>query len=372
MTGENVKQTKQRFAQTASRRLSDYEPFARGGFPVGVRTIEPFDTARGRRFTCEVWYPAAAGHAGQDTALATQDSFAVPLSSTPRSQTAVRHAAAEAGTYPLVIFSHSSGGNRRQSTFLCTHLSSHGYLVAALDHSEVVAPELARKNVETDEEKFARWKAMIANRVPDIRFLLDQLLGGGAWDSQALIDDKRIGIVGHSFGGWTALAAPDVEGRIRAVVALAPGGSSQPRPGMLPVKLTFAWGRDVPTLYLVAENDVSLPLAGMYELCKRTPATKQMLVLRRADHMHFMDNVEEMHEAVRAMPFTGELAWLPKEMRPITELCSGKEAHLFVRGLTLCHMDARLREQEEAQRFLRGDIEAELARRGVEAFEHKL
>jgi len=53
-------------------------------------------------------------------------------------------------------------------------------------------------------------------------------------------------------------------------------------------------------------------------------------------------------------------------MRPITEFCSGEQAHLFVRGLTLCHMDATLRQHAEAQRFLDGDIEAELAARGVE------
>jgi predicted dienelactone hydrolase len=55
--------------------------------------------------------------------------------------------------------------------------------------------------------------------MPDVRFLLDHLLEGPAWDPDAHLDPARIGIVGHSFGGWTALAAPDVESRIRAVVA---------------------------------------------------------------------------------------------------------------------------------------------------------
>ena len=113
------------------------------------------------------------------------------------------------------------------------------------------------------------------------------------------------------------------------------------------------------------------PLAGMYELFERTPATKQMVILRRADHVHFMDNVEQEHETVRTMPWTGKLAWIPKEMQPIAHLCSGEQAHLFVRGLTLCHMDAGLRRQEEAQRFLLGDIEAELAVRGVDVIAHK-
>jgi predicted dienelactone hydrolase len=250
-------------------------------------------------------------------------------------------------------------------------LSSHGYVVAALDHSEVVAPELGRKDGETDEQKIERAEAWIRNRVPDVLFLLDHMLSIREPDWELNLDPAQIGIVGHSFGGWTALAANDVERRIRSVVALAPGGASQPRPGILRVTLSFAWGRDVPTLYLVAENDVALPLAGMHELFERTPATKQMVILRRADHMHFMDDVEEMHESVRTMSWPAELTWIQEEMRPIGELCSGKQANLFVRGLALCHMDAMLRRHAEAQQFLAGDLEAELSKRGVDAIVHR-
>ena len=313
-----------------------YDPFVRGRFPVGVRTIQTRDTVRNRLFPCEIWYPATAQHAGQDIAPGTQDFFTVPSRATPRSQMAVRNAAAQPGTCPLIIFSHGSAyWRRRMATFLCTHLSSHGYVVAALDHSEVVATELARRDGETAGQKAARVDAWIANRVPDIRFLLDHLLGGEPWVSEASLDPTQIGIVGYSFGGWTALAATAVERRIRAVVALAPGGSSQPKPGILPATLTFTWGRDVPTLYLAAENDTMTPLAGMYELFERTPATKQMVILRRADHVHLLDDVEQQHEALRTMTWTGELAWIPKEMRPIAELCSGEQAHIFVCGLTL-------------------------------------
>jgi len=357
--------------KSAAHGTDEYDPFVRGRFPVGVRTIQGLDTVRDRRFPCEIWYPAAAQYAGQDIAAETQDLLTVPSKDKLRGQMAVRNATAQPGTYPLIIFSHSSGGNRQQSTFLCTHLSSHGYMVAALDHSDVVVAELARKEDETEEQKTARVAAWIANRVPDIHFLLDHLLNHTAWDSEAKLDHTRIGIVGHSFGGWTALAATEVESRICAVVALAPGGNSQPKPGIIPATLSFTWGREVPTLYLVAEDDIFTPLAGMYELFERTPATKQMFILRRADHMHFMDNVEEMHEMVRKMPFTGESAWILQEMRPITEFCPGEQAHLFVRGLALCHLDATLRGQEEAQRLLVGDMVAELAKRGINAIAHK-
>lgn len=343
MNGENINQTNPPPIPGATSWKGEYDPFARGRFPVGVRTLQVPDTARNRLFPCEIWYPATAEHAGQDIAPATQDSFTDPRSSTSRSQMAVRNAAAQPGSYPLILFSHSSGDGRLQSTFLCTHLSSHGYVVAALDHSEVIAPELRRREGETDEQKTARVQAWIANRVPDIRLLLDQLLSGASWDAEVKLDPARIGIVGHSFGGWTALAVPEVDGRIGAVVALAPGGSSKPPPNIIPAQLTFTWGRDVPTLYLVAENDTALPLAGMYELFERTRATKHMVILRRADHGHFGDEVE-----------------------PPAELCSREQAHVCVRGLTLCHMDAILWRLSAAQRFWGGDVEVELATRGVD------
>jgi predicted dienelactone hydrolase len=366
--GELRDQTEQLDSGGASR-AGEYDPFIQGRFPVGVRTIDALDTARHRLFPCEIWYPAAARHTGQDLAPGSRDFFAVPSRDAPRSQMAIRDAATCPGTYPLIVFSHPSVTHRRAATFLCTHLGSHGYVVAALDHSEVVAPELARKDGETDEQRRARVEAMIAARPPDIRFALDYLLSNAVLGADAVLDAGQIGIVGHSFGGWTALAAMDIERRIRAVVALAPGGGSRPKPGIPPLNLAFKWGRDIPTLFLVAENDISLPLAGMHEIIGRTPATKYMVIFRRADHYHSMDDVEEVHEAVRTTPWGGELEWF-KEMRPIEGLCSGEQAHLFVRGLTLCHLDATLRREERAQRFTRGNVDAELAARSVDVIVH--
>lgn len=346
--------------------ISQYDPFARGSSPAGVRTNHAQDHARNCVFPCEIWYPAAAQHAGADLTAETQDSFTDPFG-VARKQMAVRDAFAQPGTYPLVIYSHSSGGHRRSATFLCTHLASRGYVVAALDHSELVAPELARREEESDEQKWARARAWGANRVPDISFILDYLLSGAGWHSEAKIDSDRIGIAGHSFGGWTALAAPESEPRIHAIVVHAPAGASNPRPGIIPAKLTFHWKRNVPTLYLVAENDVALPLAGMYELLERTQSAKQMAILQRADHMHFMDNVEEIHEGMRTMKVGPELAAMQKEMLPFAELCSEEKAHLFMRGLTLSHLDAVLLQRKAAQQFLAGDLQSALNSRGIDA-----
>jgi predicted dienelactone hydrolase len=316
-----------------------YDPFIEGEFPVGVRSLDERDEERGRVFPCEVWYPATA---------------------------AERDASPQPGRFPLILYSHHSGGNRRAATFLCTHLSSHGYIVAALDHSEVVAPELARKNGESATDTATRIAGIVRNRVPDLRFLLDRVLANPA----IAADPVAIGLVGHSLGGWAVLSAPDTEPRIRAVVANAPGGNSRPKPGIIRSPLTFAWKHEVPTLFLVGDEDVPLPLDGMFEIFERAPSPKRMFILHGADHLHFIDNVEELHEAVRGMPLAGEAAWIPKAMRPIAELCSGEHAHLFLRGLTLAHFDASLKRREDAQRFLAGDVIGELRGRGVNAAEH--
>src|SRR5207245_10367649 len=159
--------------------------------------------------------------------------------------------------------------------------------------------------------------------------------------------------------------------QVVAVVEVARGGWSNPRAGILPATMAIKWGRVVPTLLLVADNDVCLPIDGMYEIFDRIPAAKRMVILRRADHMHFMDNVEQLHEALRTSPpWIPELDYLQKEMRPIAELCTGEQSHLFVRGLTVAHFDAVLKQNDRARQFLAGDIQAELASRGVEAFVH--
>jgi hypothetical protein len=124
----------------------------------------------------------------------------------------------------------------------------------------------------------------------------------------------------------------------------------------------------VPTLNLAAENDVPIPLDAVTELMTRTRASRRMFVLRHADHQHFLDDVEAEHEALRAMTLPGDAAWIPGAMRPISELCPGEHAHLFVRGLTLAHLDATLRGSEAAGEFLDGDVVASLAARGVAAF----
>jgi len=279
-----------------------YDPFGPGPHAVGTRTLRLTDGIRPA--ACELWSPLGG------------DSL------------------------PLVLFSHLSGGSRLSSSFLCRHLAGHGYAVAALDHSDVVA-----------------------RRVPEVRLVLTELPAAAG---ELRLDGTRVGVVGHSFGGWTALATPDQEPRVGSVVALAPGGASRPRPGIIPVVLEYAWGRDVPTLYLAGDEDVMTPLDGITELYERTPATARMFVLRGVDHLHFVDDVETAHESLRLDTLPGDAAWIPAAMRPLAELCPPARAHEAIRGLTLAHLDATLRDDRRAEAFLRDAATTGLPALGID------
>lgn len=324
-----------------------YDPFVRGPFPVGVCSGQTADPLRDDRpLPFEIWYPAASDYHGLDIDPSTQDAFTLIPNSPALRQAAVRGATARAGRYPLVLFSHTSAGHRRQSSFLCTHLASHGYLVAAADHlgntymdwAERAAAGVTRTDAELDEHV----RQIIADRVPDLCCLTDTLLGGDASDLAGHIDTQQLGLIGWSFGGWAVLAALEVDDRFGAVVALAPGGNSQPLPGIIPATLTFNWQREVPTLLLAAECDQFTPLPGVHELYERTPADRRMFTLRQADHDHFGDHFEAAHS-------------------------TPEQAHLFTRGLTLAHFDATLKGGQFAQDFFLRDPLAALRSRGVDA-----
>jgi predicted dienelactone hydrolase len=354
-----------------------YDPFARGPHPVGVRTVELDDSARDRRVPLEIWYPADPHHAGQDLDDATRDRFQVISLMPEVLQHAVRDAApAEGGAaFPGVVFSHGFAGHRRQSSFFCTHLASHGYVVVSPDHvgntvTDVMAllPQLTAAGADPEAAPDAAdlLGPATAYRPADASLALDWLCEFGA-------DADRIGIAGHSFGGWTSLAAAAADARIRAVLPLAPAGGAPTAEGdPLPGLLDLDWGRDAPTCYLVAERDSLLPLAGMHGLYERTKASKRLAVLRNADHQHFADDAERTHEFVRMLTGMAPPAlrdYIPT-LPPFAELCPADHGYHFTRALGLAHFDAHLRGSSEAGAFLEGGAGDALAARGIEVDLH--
>lgn len=94
----------------------------------------------------------------------------------------------------------------------------------------------------------------MADRPLDVRLVIDAADGRPGLP----VDTHRVGLSGHSFGGWTALHGVADEPRVAAVVALAPAAGLP----HLRAVLDLGWTRPVPTMIVAADGDSVLPLAG--------------------------------------------------------------------------------------------------------------
>jgi len=354
-----------------------YDPFPRGPHPVGVVSLESRDEVRQRTLPLEVWYPAAVAHRGQDLEPETQARYRPMPAAAPLPQAAVADAAPAAGRHRLVAFSHGFAGHRCQSTFLCTHLASHGYVVVAPDHvgnttvdvmMEALKSFQAGGGLPDPAEMMGRVHAVADLRPGDLSHAMDRVLDGGV-PGAGEVDADRVGVVGHSFGGWTALMLAGRDPRVAAAVPLAPAGGAADLPvNPFADRLDLDWPRAVPTLYVAAARDSLLPLRGMHGLLARTREPCALMVLAEMDHQHFCDNAEQIHEIFRALPAPGP--WgeldLAGRMAPFAELLPAADAELAIRGLTLAHLDAQLRGRADAEHFLAGAVRT-LAARGIGA-----
>ncbi len=114
--------------------------------------------------------------------------------------------ASPVGPAPLVIASHGLAGDRKGFAIIGRHLASHGFAVAALDH-----PGSDRAQFEallSGSGKEIADPTEFSERPRDVSYLLDELTRLNAANGSLFnrFDMQKIGIIGHSFGGYTALA----------------------------------------------------------------------------------------------------------------------------------------------------------------------
>jgi len=116
-----------------------------------------------------------------------------------------------AGRHPLVLFSPGLGFNAALYTAIVEDLASHGYIVAAIDHTFDAVVEFPDGRIEPPAAGVPSG-LMLRVRVDDMRFVLDRV---GCRPGIA-----GVAAVGHSMGSMTSAHAIAADGRIRAGVAL--------------------------------------------------------------------------------------------------------------------------------------------------------
>ena len=112
---------------------------------------------------------------------------------------------AGASRLPLVVISHGLGSDLNTFAYLAKHLASHGFAVAVPEHPGSNSSQLnALFNGFASDVTPPR---ELVDRPLDIKYLLDYL----AQDYGEQIDVNHVGILGQSFGGYTALALGGTE-----------------------------------------------------------------------------------------------------------------------------------------------------------------
>ena len=169
-------------------------PMARAetSWNVGYRKIDVRDALTGESFPVALWYPTPAAPAP----LFVTDSLSLcrlpaTLCRWITFEMPVAHnAPLAAGSFGVIVVSHGSGGLAVNHRDLAMALASKGYIVAAPTHP---------RGKGNDVSGVAVW----VGRPQQVSHIIDTVLGDGQLGPH--VERERIGMVGHSQGGFTAL-----------------------------------------------------------------------------------------------------------------------------------------------------------------------
>jgi len=310
---------------------------------------------RVRELMIQLWYPAAAAdgyprapYMTAATARAYEKIMSLPALNWP---VTAAHLGApvhqRAGGWPVVLYSHSLGGERFETTSLVQDLASRGYVVVTIDHvhdadvvvlpdgrvatCEVPAPTVDAPTPVTTKE--------IESRVADVRFVLDQLAvlnGGGNPDHEhrtlprglrGALDLRRTGMFGQSDGGSATAHALHVEPRLTAGVNLD---------GTLWTPQAIA-GSDRPLLLFGRQGLDSFEARTWAQFRTRQPGPRLQLSLKGSTHDTFTDFAALVPQVA---PILGEPpSWVVKGIGTI----NGPRAVAVERAYIAAYFDTYLR-----------------------------
>jgi predicted dienelactone hydrolase len=165
--------------------LASATSMATAGDGVGTATLELENKATGRKITTELWFKAA-GDAKIEWFSPRPPLRSIPIARNADPQPPLRK-------HPLIVISHGNWGTRFSQGWLALELVKSGYVVLSTSHPGTVGDD------QSVSGRYRLW-----DRSRDVSFALGEVLNNPKW--AALIDETRIGFVGHSFGGWTGVS----------------------------------------------------------------------------------------------------------------------------------------------------------------------
>jgi predicted dienelactone hydrolase len=171
----------------------------RGPYQVGIRNLK---IEREKALEISIWYPALInGSQIQETTYPYEIKMGNPfgiVSIASFERQAISGASFDLSTnpYPLVILSPGFSIGSSAYAWLAEHLASYGFVVISPEHDEHLDPENQL------------WRAAIT-RPQDIltvfTYVDEEVETEGAFEE--LINNDLVAVIGHSYGGYTSLAA---------------------------------------------------------------------------------------------------------------------------------------------------------------------
>jgi predicted dienelactone hydrolase len=114
--------------------------------------------------------------------------------------------AARSAPMPIVVISHGLGSGRAAFKYFAEHLASHGFVVAVPEHPGSSERQISAL-LDGKADDVSNPKEFI-DRPLDVSYLLDELSRLNQTDERfkRRLNLNQIGVMGQSFGGYTALA----------------------------------------------------------------------------------------------------------------------------------------------------------------------
>ena len=313
-------------------------------------------------FVLAVWprFAAAAGYDGSSGPYAVRISDAAEVHWTDRD----RHLPLRVyypetgGPWPVIAFSHGAGGSRLGYQVLGGFLAGHGYVLIHPTHPGSDTSMLDLTKPLTGPENMAVIAGMAANmdnltsRPRDLSLVIDNLPGIAQTIPELAdrMDRNQVGVAGHSFGAYTALAVAGAyratfekmfglrvdDPRVSAVVAMSPPGG---RGGDAALRHTFSTASG-PVMTMTGSLDADVfgkhPAAWRLQAFSHMPpGDKYSLWIQGAHHFTFND------------PPPPDSKVLSRDRRP------DPEHERWVKTFTLAFFDAYLKKKPEAITFLK-------------------